>query len=61
VHSDGDVESLVKFHSPSARSTGRITGDWGEKGWETGNAEAQTNAQKRVESQPSGARLVRHF
>jgi hypothetical protein len=26
VHSDGDVESLVKFHSPSARLTVCVTG-----------------------------------
>jgi len=40
------------------RLTARVTGGWGEKGWETGNRQSSGKAPKNAESQPSGARFV---
>ena len=38
-----------------------VTGGWGEKARKRKTAKAQKKPQKRAESQPSGARIVRRF
>src|SRR5688500_13495044 len=42
-----------------SRLTARVSGGWGGKGLETENCHSSEKAQKRAESQPSGARYVR--
>jgi hypothetical protein len=58
VHSDGDVESLVKFHSPSARPTVCVTGAGAgvDNAWEQKKLEARKmleNAARREAAVPS--------
>ena len=54
MHSDGDVESLVKFHSPSARPTVALPAAGEKKAGKRKTAKAYDKAQKRGAYQPSG-------
>jgi hypothetical protein len=60
VHTNGDVESLVKFHSPSARPTARVgCGGWGvDSVWEQKKLEARKMLENGAESHLSAARCV---
>ena len=64
MHSDGDVESLVKFRSPSARPTVGVTGAGadGDSVWEQKKLKARKMiAVGAAESPASSARCVGHF
>ena len=60
MHSVGDVESLVIFHSPPARPTGRVTGAGAgvDSAWEPYKLEVRKLLVNRADSHLSSARGV---
>ncbi len=55
MHSDGDVESLVKFHSPSARPTVALPAAGEKKAGKRKTAKAYDKAQKTERTAQSTA------